>query len=142
MHDRTSTIWRLTDNVIAASIEVHRGLGPGLLESVYERCLAYELQLRGLTFERQRLVPLRYKGLALDDAYRVDFVVEGCVIVEVKATVALAPIHDAQVLTYLRLCNIDIGLLINFNSPALKNGLRRLMRPGAGIGHSGAATDS
>lgn len=135
-------LWRLTDEVIASAIEVHRALGPGLLESVYERCLAYELELRGLALERQRSIPLRYKGLALEDAYRVDFVVERRVIVEVKAVTALAPIHDAQVLTYLRLCKIDIALLLNFNSPTLRNGLRRLMRPGADIGHSRARQGS
>jgi GxxExxY protein len=112
--------------VIGACIEVHRLVGPGLLESVYERCLACELRLRGLRFERQRAVPLEYKGIDLECGYRLDFVVEETLVVEVKAVDALLPIHQAQLLTYLRLAGLRTGLLVTFREAVLKNGLRRL----------------
>jgi GxxExxY protein len=117
----------LSKRVIGAAIEVHRQLGPGLLESAYEECLAYELQLRGIPFERQKALPLTYKDVRLDAGFRVDFLVDGKVVVELKATDALAPIHKAQVLTYLRLTGCKLGLLINFNVPLLKDGVKRLV---------------
>ena len=102
-------------------------LGPGLLESAYEECLARELAVRGIPFERQKALPLVYKDVKLECGYRIDLLVDGRVVVELKAVDALAPIHDAIVLTYLRLSGCKIGLLINFNSVVLKDGLRRLV---------------
>jgi GxxExxY protein len=116
---------QLTHEIIGAAIAVHKELGPGLLEAVYEECLCHELQLRGVQFDRQKPIPVVYKGSKLDCGYRADIVVCGRVIVEVKAIVAIAPIHDAVMLTYLRLSGCKIGLLINFHSPVLKDGIRR-----------------
>lgn len=113
--------------MIGAAIEVHRALGPGLLESAYEACLVYELGFRGLRFERQKAWPVYYKGNPLDCAYRVDLLVEGNVVVELKAIEELLPIHDAQVLSYLKLAGCKVGLLINFNVEVLKHGIRRLI---------------
>ncbi len=107
-------------------IEVHRHLGAGLLESAYETCLCRELTIRGLSFERQLPMPLIYKGVSLECGYRVDLVVEHCVLVELKTVDALLPVHVAQVITYLRLSKLPVGLLVNFNVPVLKQGLRRL----------------
>jgi GxxExxY protein len=117
----------ITETVIGAAIEVHRELGPGLLESAYETCLCRELSLRGIRFERQLALPITYKGEQLDCGYRMDVVVEQSVIVEIKAVDALQPIHEAQVLTYLRLSGHTVGLLINFNVPLLRNGIRRMV---------------
>jgi GxxExxY protein len=117
----------ITDKVIGAAIEVHRHLGPGLLESAYDECLCYELSRLGVKFERQVHLPIDYKGLHLDCAYRLDLVVEGLVIVEMKAIEELLPIHKAQVLTYLKASNRRVGLLINFNVPVLINGLKRMV---------------
>jgi GxxExxY protein len=115
----------LTHAIIGAAIEVHRVLGPGLLESAYEECLAHELTLRGVPFERQKPLPVVYKGMKLECGYRVDLLVDGRVVVELKAVEALAPIHDAILLTYLRLSGCKIGLLINFHCAVLKDGIRR-----------------
>jgi GxxExxY protein len=115
----------LTRDIIGAAIEVHRALGPGLLESAYEECLCHELSLRNLPFERQVAVPVSYKGVRLDCGYRADLVVSGAVVLELKTVDLLAPIHDAQLLTYLRLLQIRRGLLINFRVDVLKNGIRR-----------------
>jgi GxxExxY protein len=117
----------ITEKVIGAAIEVHRHLGPGLLESAYEECLCYELSRLGVQFERQVHLPVNYKGLHLDCAYRLDFLVEGIVIVEMKAIEEVLPIHKSQVLTYLRAANKHVGLLINFNVQALKNGISRIV---------------
>jgi GxxExxY protein len=117
----------LTHAIIGAAIEVHRVLGPGLLESAYEECLVQELTLRGIPFQQQKPVPVVYKGMKLDCGYRVDLLVDGRVVVELKAVEALAPIHDAILLTYLRLSGCKIGLLINFHCAALKDGIRRLV---------------
>ena len=108
-------------------IQVHKALGPGLLESAYEHCLAHELAPRGVEVQRQLALPVVYEGERLDAGYRLDLVVEGSVIVEVKSLDALAPIHDAQVLTYLKLSGLRIGLLINFNVVLLKQGIKRLV---------------
>ncbi|MGA7916486.1 MAG: GxxExxY protein, partial [Candidatus Acidiferrales bacterium] len=105
----------ITGAIIGAAIEVHKLLGPGLLESAYEECLARELALRGLRVDRQRPVPVVYKDVKLECGYRMDIVVEGCVVVELKAVESLAPIHEAVMLTYLRLSGFRLGLLINFN---------------------------
>jgi GxxExxY protein len=116
---------QITSRIIGAAIEVHRRLGPGLLESAYEECLARELLLRKIRFERQRPLPLEYKGIRLQCGYRVDLLVEWLVVIEVKSIDAIAPIHEAQLLTYLRLGGWEVGLLINFNVVLLKNGICR-----------------
>jgi GxxExxY protein len=108
-------------------MEVHRALGPGLLESAYEECLAHEMRLGGLGFERQVPLPVAYKGVKLDCGYRIDFLVERAVVLELKSTDALRPIHEAQLLTYLRLGRWTVGLLMNFNVPVLKSGIRRVV---------------
>jgi GxxExxY protein len=117
----------LSGEVIGAAIEVHRLLGPGLLESAYELALERELVLRGLSVERQKSVPLEYKGLALGDGFRLDLLIENCLIVEIKAVDRLLPIHEAQLLTYLRLSSTRFGLLINFNEKVLKAGIKRVV---------------
>ncbi|NWG39479.1 MAG: GxxExxY protein [Hydrogenophilaceae bacterium] len=116
----------LTESIIGAAIEVHRALGPGLLESAYEQCLSHELDLRGISFKRQVNLPLEYKGLALDCGYRKDLLVEDSVILELKAVESLLPIDEAQLLTYLKLTGRTTGLLINFNVPTLVKGVKRL----------------
>lgn len=117
----------LTEQIIGAAIAVHKELGPGLLESAYEICLCHELSLKGLMFERQKCVPMDYKGIKLDSGYRLDIIVENQVIVEVKAVAALLPIHEAQLLSYLKQNGGGRGLLINFNVKLLKDGIRRLI---------------
>jgi len=117
----------VTNLVIGAAIEVHRHLGPGLLESAYEECLCYELSQAGLCFRRQVSIPVQYKGLKLDCDFRVDLIVEDAVIVELKTVDQLAPIHTAQLLTYLKATNKPLGLIINFNVPVLKQGLKRVV---------------
>ncbi|HET9235096.1 MAG TPA: GxxExxY protein, partial [Candidatus Eisenbacteria bacterium] len=117
----------LTQQIIAAAIDVHRELGPGLLESTYEACLVFELAERGLRAERQKPMPVNYKGMLLESAYRIDLLVEQQVIVELKAVHALDSVHEAQVLSYLRLSGCHVGLLINFNVRRLKDGIRRLV---------------
>jgi len=116
---------KITEQIIGAAIEVHRALGPGLLESAYEECLCRELSLRCIHFERQRSLPVEYKGLKLDCGYRLDLLVAGAVVVEIKACNAIESIHEAQLLTYLKLGGWELGLLINFNVPVLKDGIRR-----------------
>jgi GxxExxY protein len=116
---------RITEQIIGAAIEVHRVLGPGLLESAYEECLCHELRLRGVAFERQRLLPVAYKGVKFDCGYRLDLLVANAVVVEIKAIESIEPIHEAQLLTYLKLGGWKLGLLINFNVPVLKDGIRR-----------------
>lgn len=113
--------------IIGSAIEVHRLLGPGLLESAYEECLMYELQAKGLLVERQKPVPVIYKEKKLDCGYRIDLLVERSVIVELKSVDRLIPVHEAQLLTYMRFSGIPTGLLINFNVTVLKNGLRRFV---------------
>lgn len=115
----------LTEQIIGAAIEVHRILGPGLLESAYEACLCYELGLRGLKYERQVDLPLMYKDLDVPVGYREDVIVEGAVLVELKAVERVLAVHEAQLLTYLRLSAIRVGLLLNFNVPVLKDGIVR-----------------
>ena len=117
----------LTEKVIGFAIEVHRQLGPGLLESAYEECLCYELRQSGLSFRRQVPLPVVYKAIHLDCGYRIDVVVEEQVILELKTVERLMPIHEAQILTYLKLSGLHIGLLLNFNSAVLKDGMRRIM---------------
>jgi len=117
----------ITRRIIGAAIEVHRRLGPGLLESAYEACLAYELRQMGLKVEQQKPLPVVYKDVKLDCGYRLDLVVDDSVVVELKAIDQLAPIHDAQLLSYLRLSGLKVGLLLNFHVRVLKNGMKRLV---------------
>ncbi len=117
----------ITEQVIAAALEVHSVLGPGLLESVYHHAMARELSLRGLAFESQVAVPIRYKDLAIEPPLRLDLLVATSVIVEIKAVSALEEIHCAQLLTYLRLTGLEAGLLINFNTPSLRLGIKRVV---------------
>jgi len=116
---------QLSEAIIGAAIEVHRALGPGLLESAYHRCLAREFGLKGIRFEREVELPIEYKGICLDCGYRMDFVVEGRIVVEIKAVDKLAPIHEAQLITYLKLSGKRVGLLINFNSAVIRNSIIR-----------------
>ncbi len=118
---------KITEAIIGAAIAVHRELGPGLLESAYEACLAYELAERKLKVERQKGLPVTYHGVHLDCGYRIDLLVEELVVVELKAVERLEPIHEAQLLSYLRLSECKVGLLINFNVKVLTNGIRRLV---------------
>jgi len=117
----------LSAQIIGCAIEVHKTLGPGLLESTYEHCLAYELSNSGLAFERQKALPINYKGTALECGYRLDFLVENKLIVELKSVDKLQKIHEAQILTYMRLAHLNVGLLINFNEIMLKNGIKRFV---------------
>ncbi|HEX5109138.1 MAG TPA: GxxExxY protein [Vicinamibacterales bacterium] len=119
----------MTGRILGAAIEVHKTLGPGLLESTYRSCLLYELTSQRMRFAVERPIPVVYKGAALDASYRVDLIVEGLVVVEVKAVVLVMPVHEAQVLTYLKLTKCQLGLLINFNVAKLMDGVTRLMNP-------------
>ena len=118
---------QLSNEIIGAAIEVHKHLGPGLLESTYERCLCRELALRNIRFQTQVALPIEYKGIKLDCGYRLDVIVEECVVLELKVVEKFEPIHQAQLLTYLRLSGLKLGILINFNVPVLKNGIRRIV---------------
>ena len=122
----------ITEKVIGSAIEVHRHLGPGLLESAYDECLCYEMSRQGLRFERQVHLPIDYKGLRLDCAYRMDLLVEDSVVVEIKAVDEIIPVHQAQLLTYLKASGKQVGLLINFNVVVLKDGIRRLVNEYSG----------
>jgi GxxExxY protein len=115
----------ITEKVLGAAVEVHRHLGPGLLESAYEACLCHELDLRGLTYESQVKMPLEFKGLKIDGAYRLDLIVEGKIVIELKSVDALLPVHEAQLMTYLKLSGMKVGFLMNFNMPTLKEGIIR-----------------
>jgi GxxExxY protein len=116
----------LSEQVIGAAIEVHRSLGPGLLESAYEECLCFELKERGLEFRRQVPLPVEYKKVRLECGYRIDLVIKNELIIEVKTVERLLPIHEAQLLTYLKLASIQKGLLLNFHTPVLREGIRRM----------------
>jgi GxxExxY protein len=118
----------LVRKVIGCAIEVHRALGPGLLESTYQVCFGQELTYQNVAFRREVPVPVVYRGVALDCAYRVDFLIEGVLVVEVKSTNGLLPVHTSQVLTYLRLLDLHQGLLLNFNVPVLTKGMRNIVR--------------
>jgi GxxExxY protein len=116
-----------TKEIIAAALEVHRRLGPGLLESAYEECLCYELEIRGIRYCRQKNLPVVYKGKKLDCGYRLDVVVNDLILLELKSVEKLLPIHEAQLLTYLKLSGMRTGLLINFNELLLKDGIKRIV---------------
>jgi GxxExxY protein len=117
----------LSSHVIGCAIEVHRELGPGLLESAYEQCLAYELRQSGIEYRLQHPVPIAYKSVQLDCGYRIDVLVENALILELKSVERLLPVHEAQLLTYMRLAKVKTGLLINFNVPLLKSGIKRFV---------------
>jgi GxxExxY protein len=119
----------LTELIIACAIAVHEQLGPGFLEAVYQQCLEIEFRGRGLQYIRERTIPLVYRGVPINALYRLDFVVEGAVLVEVKSVQALAPVHRAQAINYLKLTGLPVALLMNFNVPLMKNGIRRLVHP-------------
>jgi len=117
----------LSSRIIGAAIEVHKALGPGLLESAYEKCLCHEFGLRGLSNERQKPLPVIYKGKELDCGYRLDVVVENAIILELKSCEKIEPIHKAQLLTYLRLSGLHLGLILNFNVPVMRDGIVRIV---------------
>jgi GxxExxY protein len=123
----TRSFDELTDRVLGACIEIHRQLGPGLLESAYEECLCYELSQADIRFERQRPLAVAYKNVKLDCGYRLDLVIENKLIVELKTAESLLPIHEAQLLTYLKISGLSYGLLVNFNVPLLKQGIKRIV---------------
>jgi GxxExxY protein len=125
--DEKDALNRISEQVIGAAIDVHRIIGPGLLESAYEACLVFELRDRGFKVEQQKPLPVVYKNDKLDCGYRLDLVIEGRVIVEIKAVERLTTVHEAQLLSYLRLCGCKLGLLINFHVSMLKNGVRRIV---------------
>jgi GxxExxY protein len=118
---------QITQGLIGAAIEVHRVVGPGLLEATYQQCLARELALRSIPFERELAVGLNYKGLQLERAYRIDFLVSGRIVVELKSVENVMPVHRSQLLTYLKWSGLKLGLLINFNVPLLKSGIHRVV---------------
>jgi GxxExxY protein len=118
---------QLSSKIIGAAIEVHKVLGPGLLESTYEKCLCHELKLRGLSFDNQKPLPLVFKGEKLDCGYRLDVVVENAIILELKSCEKIEPIHKAQLLTYLKLSGLQLGLLLNFNVPVMRDGIARMV---------------
>jgi GxxExxY protein len=132
MHTLFSQASRLTESVIGAAIEVHRDKGPGLIESIYEWCLSKELELRGIAFVTQRLVVIEYKGFTREEPLRCDLLVEACLLVEVKAVKEILPIHKAQLLSYMKLLNIPLGLLVNFHNMILSDAIHRLVLPGTG----------
>ena len=121
------TINNLTRSIIGSAIEVHKELGPGLLESTYEACLFYELNQKGLFVEKQKILPVKYKGIELEIGYRIDLLVENQVLIELKSVKEILPIHSAQLLSYLKISNREIGLLFNFNETKLVDGVKRII---------------
>jgi len=118
---------QLSSKIIGSAIQVHKALGPGLLESAYEECLCHEFHLQGIHFERQKSLPVVYKGKRLDCGYRLDLVVENAIILELKSCETIDPIHKAQLLTYLRLADLQLGLILNFNAAIMKDGIVRIV---------------
>lgn len=133
MHPLYEQADRLTKTVIGAAIEVHRAMGPGLLESIYQRCLTHELALRGIEVQQQQFVSIRYKDICFDEELRFDVVADRCLLIEIKAVQDVLPIHKAQTLSYMRLLNLPLGLLFNFHQERLLDGLHRLLLPGANL---------
>jgi len=131
VHPNYSKAQALSSRVIGAAIEVHRHKGPGLVESIYERCLLRELELLGIGAVSQLVVPIEYKGLVFEEPMRLDVYVEQCLIVENKVVEKILPVHKAQLLSYMKLLNVPLGLLFNFHEPVLKDGIVRLILPGA-----------
>jgi GxxExxY protein len=130
MHPLFAKASGLTETIIAAAIEVHRDKGPGLIESIYEWCLTQELGLRGLRCVSQKIIMVEYKGFTREEPLRFDVLVEGCVLVEAKAAEKILPIHKAQLLSYMKLLNVPLGLLINFHEMKVADGISRLILPG------------
>ena len=130
MHPLYKKADALTHEEIGAAIEVHRDKGPGLIESIYEKCLMRELELRGIPAVNQKLVPVEYKGVVFEEPLRLDVLTDDCLLLELKAVENILPIHKAKLLTYMKLMNIPIGLIINFNEMVLKNGIFRMILPG------------
>jgi GxxExxY protein len=133
MHPLYQKAAGLTETIIGAAIEVHRDKGPGLIESIYEWCLTTELGLRKLSCTNQRVVLIQYKGFTREEPLRFDLLVEGCVLVEAKAVEKISPLHKAQLLSYMKLLNVPIGLLINFHEMKVTDGISRLILPGANL---------
>jgi GxxExxY protein len=133
MHQRYEEANRLSRQVIGAAIEVHRILGPGLLESIYERCLTRELELRGISAVNQKKVLIDYKGFTFEEALRFDILVEGCLLVEVKAVEGVLPVHKAVAMSYMKLLDVPLGLILNFHEVKVVEGMSRLILPGAGL---------
>lgn len=131
MHPHFAKAWELTNPVIGAAIEVHRDKGPGLVESIYEWCTTKELDLRNIHYTNQRVVQIHYKGFTRDEPLRFDLLIEDCLLLELKSVEHVLPVHKAQLLSYMKLLNIPVGLLINFNEQLLKEGIHRLILPGA-----------
>jgi GxxExxY protein len=131
MHPLFKKASKLTETIIGAAIEVHRDKGPGLIESIYEWCLLKELELRGLSTVSQKVVVVKYKGFTRDEPLRFDVLVEGCVLVEAKSMEQILPVHKAQLLSYMKLLDVPLGLLINFHKPKLTDGVARLILSGA-----------
>ncbi len=142
MHDKYEMACGLTESVIGAAIEVHKDKGPGLLESIYEWCLLRELELRGLSTLSQKAVTIEYKGAQKVEPLRFDVLVEGCLLVEVKSVTKILPIHKAQLLSYMKLLGVPLGLLINFNVERLVDGVSRLVLPGHGEIRTRASRES
>jgi GxxExxY protein len=132
MHPKFEQAHLLSRLVIGAAIEVHRVLGPGLLESIYERCLIRELELRGISSVSQQRVTIDYKGFTFEESLRFDLLVEGCLLVEVKAVEGVLPVHKAIAMSYMKLLNVPLGLILNFHEVKLTDGVSRLILPGAG----------
>src|SRR3972149_2346265 len=132
MHPLYEEACRLTGEIIAAAIEVHKTMGPGLIESIYEWCLIKELELRNLHVSNQQIVTIDYKGFSREEPLRFDVLVEKCVLVEVKAVESVLPIHKAKLLSYMKLMDVPLGLVINFHVEKLTDGVSRLILPGAG----------
>ena len=133
MHPLYKKADALTHKVIGAAIEVHRDKGPGLIESIYEKCLMRELALGGIPAVNQKVVPIEYKGMIFDEPLRLDVLTDDCLLLELKAVENIMPIHKAKLLTYMKLMNIPVGLIINFNEMILKNGIFRMILPGANL---------
>ena len=131
MHPLFEKASGLTESIIGAAIEVHRNKGPGLIESIYEWCLTKELELRGLSFTSQKIVVVEYKGFTREEPLRFDVLVEGCVLLEAKAVERILPVHKAQLLSYMKLLSVPLGLLMNFHEIRLTDGISRLILPGA-----------
>jgi GxxExxY protein len=131
MHPLFEKADKISHTAIGAAIEVHRVLGPGLIESIYEHCLIRELSLRGVAVENQRRVTVEYKGIAFEEPLRLDLLADGCLLLELKSIEQVLGIHKAQLLSYMKLLNIPVGLLINFHEPTLIDGISRLLLPGA-----------
>jgi GxxExxY protein len=131
MHPKFLKSDSLSKQVIGAAIEVHRTMGPGLVESIYEKCLSHELNLRGLPSKRQLIVPIEYKGYTFEEPLRLDILVDDCLLLELKSVETVHPIHKAQLLSYMKLIDVPIGLVLNFHEIQMRDGIHRMILPGA-----------